>query len=106
MKFQESVEICLTRKYAQFEGLATRSEFWWFALFCFVVNAILSKVSPMLGGLFGLAVLIPQLAAGARRLRDTDRSPWLLLLWLVPLVGWIVLVVFLAQPGKSETTPT
>jgi uncharacterized membrane protein YhaH (DUF805 family) len=106
MKFQESVEICVTKKFADFGGLATRSEFWWFALFCFVVNAILSKVSLMLGGIFGLAMFIPYLAVGARRLRDTDRSPFWLLIGLVPLVGIIVLIVFWAQPGKSETTPT
>lgn len=106
MKFQESVEICITKKFADFEGLATRSEFWWFALFVFIVNAILSKVSFTLGGIFALAMLVPYLAVGARRLRDTDRNPLWLLIGLVPLVGIIVLIVFWAQPGKSATTPT
>ena len=106
MKFQESVEICITKKFADFEGVATRSEYWWFILFCIAVNGLLRVVSWKLGVLFGLIALIPQLAVGARRLRDTDRSPWLMLLWLVPVIGWIILVVFMAQPGKSETTPT
>lgn len=106
MKFQEAVEICIAKKYADFEGMATRSEFWWFALFVFIVNAILSKVSLTLGGIFALATLVPYLAVGARRLRDTARSPWWLLIGLVPLVGIIVLIVFWAQEGKSPTTPT
>ena len=106
MKFQESVEICLTKKYAEFEGLATRSEYWWFVLFCVIVNAILNALSWKLGTIASLALLVPQIAAGARRLRDTDRNPLLLLLWFVPIIGWIILIVFMAQPGKSPTTPT
>ena len=106
MKFQESVEICITKKFADFEGLATRSEFWWFALFNFAVNAILSRVSVVLALVFALAMLVPYLAVGARRLRDTDRSPFWLLIAFVPFIGAIVLIVFFAQPGKSATTPT
>ena len=94
------------RRYTVFDGRSDRPEFWWFALFVFIVNAILSKVSFALGGIFALAMLIPYLAVGARRLRDTDRSPFWLLIGLVPLVGAIVLIVFWAQPGKSPTTPT
>jgi len=106
MKFQEAVETCLTKKYADFGGLATRSEFWWFALFCWIVPAILNVVNWKLGGIASLALFIPQLAAGARRLRDTDRNPLLLLLWLIPVVGWIILIIFFAEAGKSPTTPT
>ena len=105
MQFQQAIETCLARKYADFAGLATRSEFWWFALFCLIVNAVLNEASWRLGGIVSLLLLIPQLAAGARRLRDTGRSPWLLLLWLVPFVGWIILLVLLAQPGRSPATP-
>ena len=106
MKFQESVEICLTKKYADFEGMATRSEYWWFVLFCTVVNSILNAVNWKLGAISSLALFIPQLAAAARRLRDTGRSPWLLLLLLVPIIGWIALLVFYVQEGQSPTTPT
>jgi len=58
-------------------------------------------VSETLSGLFSLGVLLPSLAVGARRLHDTDRSAWFLLLWLIPLVGWIVLIVWLIQEGKE-----
>ncbi len=106
MKFQEAVETCLTKKYAEFEGMATRSEFWWFALFCWVVNVILHLVSWKLGTLAWLGLLVPQLAAGARRLRDTGRDPLLLLLLFIPVIGWIALLVFYVQEGQSPTTPT
>jgi uncharacterized membrane protein YhaH (DUF805 family) len=51
-------------------------------------------------------MLVPSLAAGTRRLRDTEHSPWWWLMLLVPVVGWIVLVVFWAQLGKTPPTPT
>lgn len=51
--------------------------------------------------LFSLATLLPSLAVGARRLHDTNRSGWLQLLWLIPVVGWILLTVRLAQEGRE-----
>jgi uncharacterized membrane protein YhaH (DUF805 family) len=102
MKFQESVKVCLT-KYADFTGRATRSEYWWFVLFIVLVSAATSLVSHTLSGLFSLATLLPSLAAAARRLHDTNRSGWWQLICLVPVVGLIVLIVFLAQEGRSDT---
>ena len=58
-------------------------------------------VSETLSGLFSLAVLLSSLAVGARRLHDTDRSGWFLLLWLVPIIGWIVLIVWAVQEAKE-----
>ncbi len=55
----------------------------------------------MLSGLFSLAILLPSLAVGARRLHDTDRSAWYLLLWFIPLIGWIILVVWAIQEAKE-----
>ena len=104
MNFQESVKTCFT-KYADFTGTASRPEYWWFALFNFVGNFIISAVSPMLGMVFSLGILVPSLAAGTRRLHETQRSGWWQLLWLVPLVGWIVLIIFLAQPATTATAP-
>lgn len=51
--------------------------------------------------LISLIMLLPSLAVGARRLHDTDRSGWLLLLYLIPLLGWIVLLVWASQEGKE-----
>jgi uncharacterized membrane protein YhaH (DUF805 family) len=104
MTFAESVRTCFS-KYADFNGVASRSEFWWFFLFLFVVGLVLNLIeetmgTQVLGLLFGLATLLPQLAVGARRLHDTGRSGWWWLIILVPLIGFIVLIVFWAQPSK------
>jgi uncharacterized membrane protein YhaH (DUF805 family) len=101
MTFQESVTVCF-RKYADFSGRATRSEYWWFFLFIIVVSLATSYVSSALSGLFSLATLLPSIAAAARRLHDTNRSGWWQLIALIPVVGIIVLIVFLAQEGKAE----
>jgi len=102
MTLTESISVCFN-KYADFNGRATRSEFWWFMLFLFLASGVLHIInrSGALGGLFGLATLLPSLAAGARRLHDTNRSGWWQLLWWVPLVGWIVILIFEIQDSDS-----
>lgn len=103
MTFQESIKACFN-KYADFNGRATRSEFWWFFLFVFLVAMAASIISPMLSMLFSLAVLLPSVTVGARRLHDTGRSGWWQLIGLIPLIGLIVLVVFMAQEGRAEAS--
>jgi uncharacterized membrane protein YhaH (DUF805 family) len=98
---QKAVKTCF-KKYADFSGRAARPEFWWFALFQFVVMFVLGLVSPRLEGLAGLAMLLPGLAVGARRLHDIDKTAWLMLLWLIPLLGWILLIYWAAQPGDTS----
>ena len=97
-EIQKSVRTCLT-KYADFNGRAARPEFWWFVLAQFVVGLILNMILPLLGGLFSLAMLVPSLAAGSRRLHDIGKSGWLQLLGLIPIVGWVILIYWAAQPG-------
>jgi uncharacterized membrane protein YhaH (DUF805 family) len=101
MTFFESIQTCF-RKYATFEGLASRSEYWWFTLFCILTCAFLNIFSDKLGGAFSIATLLPSLAVGARRLHETDRSGWWQLLYFVPLIGWIVLIVFLVQEPRQN----
>jgi uncharacterized membrane protein YhaH (DUF805 family) len=101
MTFQESIKTCLT-KYADFNGRAVRSEYWWFALAIFIVGAVCQAIHPAIAGVFYLATLLPSLAAATRRLHDTNRSGWWQLIVLLPLIGLIILIVFLAQEGKSE----
>ena len=101
MNFSEAVQTCFS-KYADFKGRAARPEYWWFFLFIVVVGLLLSGVSSVLSGLFTLATLVPSIAAATRRLHDTNRSGWWQLIALVPLLGWIVLIVLLAQEGQPS----
>jgi uncharacterized membrane protein YhaH (DUF805 family) len=100
MDFSQAVQTCI-RKYADFNGRASRSEYWWFFLFVVLVSVLLSFVSDLLSGLFCLAMLLPSIAAATRRLHDTDRSGWWQLIGLVPIIGFIVMIVFLAQQGQA-----
>ncbi|HEX6056859.1 MAG TPA: DUF805 domain-containing protein [Intrasporangium sp.] len=100
------------RNYVGFSGRARRTEFWMFTLF----NIVASIISQIIDRIFGwedwsafagpvttlyyLAVFLPSLAVAVRRLHDTNRSGWWILLGLVPLVGFIVLIVFYAQAGN------
>jgi uncharacterized membrane protein YhaH (DUF805 family) len=101
MTFIESIKTCFS-KYASFEGTASRSEYWWFALFLFLAAALCGIFSTTLQAAFNIVTLLPSLAVGARRLHDTDRSGWWQLLVLVPVVGWIVLIVFWAQESRPN----
>ena len=101
------------RKYAEFDGRASRSEFWWWILFTALVSAALNvfptwgrvwgaDISPWSGlaGLWAIAVLVPTLAVTIRRLRDAGYE-WGHIFWiLLPLAGAIVLIVLCAQPPR------
>ncbi|HEX2020805.1 MAG TPA: DUF805 domain-containing protein [Aurantimonas sp.] len=117
MSFTGAVQSALNQ-YATFRGRASRAEFWWFFLFAFLGNVVLGIVdglivgpilgfSPFsgegaqpLGSLFSLAIFVPSLAVGARRMHDTGRSGWWLLVNLVPVVGWLIYLYFAIQPGE------
>ncbi|AWB47543.1 DUF805 domain-containing protein [Gemmobacter aquarius] len=113
--------------YATFSGRASRSEFWWWVLFSIIVSGILTYIDltllgsgdlqstagdggigfslnlGLLGGLWTLATVLPAIALGARRLHDVGQSGWMLLLSIVPLLGWIVLLVFTCKRGSAGT---
>ena len=95
-----AVKTCL-KKYADFNGRAARPEFWWFALFNFLATNVVGMVFQPLGGLIALGLLLPALAVGARRLHDVNKSGWLQLLWLIPIIGWGLLIWWCAQPGDA-----
>lgn len=100
MNFIDAVKTCLN-KYADFDGRASRSEFWWFALAAWIVNLLSEAIAiQVLIIVISLALIIPQLAVGSRRLHDTGRSAWWLLLYLIPIVGWIWLIVLYCQPSQ------
>lgn len=105
MNMIEAIKVCFS-KYVTFSGRARRAEYWWFILFTWIVSLLLgafdgtfSGEMGILSGLWSLATLLPTLAAGSRRLHDIDRTAWWLLIILVPLIGFIVLIVFFATPG-------
>ncbi|HEY0268227.1 MAG TPA: DUF805 domain-containing protein [Methyloradius sp.] len=100
MTFGESIKTCFG-KYADFTRRASRSEYWWFVLFTFLVSLALSAVSETVGVIFSLAVFLPSIAVGTRRLHDTNRSGWWQLIYIIPLIGLIVMIVFLAQEGET-----
>jgi uncharacterized membrane protein YhaH (DUF805 family) len=108
------------KQYAVFKGRARRKEYWFFALFNLIVSVVLTGVDYMTGsldmelgvgllsGLYSLAILIPSLAVTVRRLHDTDRTGWWLLIAFIPLIGAIVLLVFMlldSKPGDNQYGP-
>ena len=95
MSFSESARICL-QKYIDFNGRASRSEYWWFVLLTFALGFI-----PVIGWLIRLALLLPSLAVQVRRLHDLGRSAWWLLLLVPPIfiIGGPVLLIMSAFPG-------
>jgi uncharacterized membrane protein YhaH (DUF805 family) len=105
MTFTDSIKTCFT-KYADFNGCASRSEFWWWSLFLFLASFVLSMFSATLGGIFSLATLLPSIAVAARRLHDTDRSGWLQLIALIPLIGWIFVLIWYVQDSKRPNRYT
>ena len=108
--------LTVLKKYAVFSGRARRKEYWYFVLFNFliafglgVIDGLLGLVSDLgiglLGGIYSIAVLIPTIAVAVRRLHDTGRSGWWLLIFFVPLIGFIFWLVFMlseSQPGKNQ----
>ena len=100
MTFFEAIRTCLT-KYADFNGRASRSEFWWFMLFCTLVSVALMYVSQNVGNIFSVAMALPILAAGARRLHDIGKSGWWQLFLLAPVGGAFLLIILWIMPSED-----
>ena len=106
--------LAVLKNYVGFDGRARRTEYWMFVLINAVIGLALyllaqvADVFLILYYLYALAVLLPGLAVAVRRLHDTGRSGWWLLLSFIPIVGAIILIVFLAtdgQPGSNAHGP-
>jgi uncharacterized membrane protein YhaH (DUF805 family) len=103
------------KKYATFDGRARRTEYWMFFLISFIISSICGIIDVYviqrpntLGALYSLAVFLPTLAVGARRLHDIGKSAWWLLLYFAICIGWIILLVWFAtdsQPGSNQYGP-
>jgi uncharacterized membrane protein YhaH (DUF805 family) len=97
------------RKYADFSGRARRQEYWMFTLVNIIIMFVAFLVAnmihiPWLGFLYWVAVIIPSLAVGVRRLHDTGRSGWWLLIAFVPVVGGLILLYFFVIDGEGDNT--
>jgi uncharacterized membrane protein YhaH (DUF805 family) len=107
------------KKYAVFNGRARRAEFWWFTLFNFIISFVLGFIEGfaltgmginfyitdnfgLLSTLYNLAVLLPALALGVRRMHDCGKSGWY---WLIPIYGWIVLPCTAGMSGPNQYGP-
>lgn len=113
MTFTQAVQSVFAQ-YATFSGRARRSEFWFFALFNYVVGGVLGVLGryltlfSILSSLYALAVFIPGLAVVWRRLHDIGKGGGWYFIFLVPLVGWILLLIWLcrdSQPGDNAYGP-
>ncbi len=101
MTFSQAIRVCIA-KYAEFQGRATRAEFWWFALFVTLATGALTYLSEAVASVFLIAVLLPFLAAGARRLTDAGKSAWWLLMLPVPVGGLVTLAILWAMPTYEK----
>jgi uncharacterized membrane protein YhaH (DUF805 family) len=101
--FSESIKSCFS-KYADFKGVASKSEFWWWALFILIATICLSIVNEKLSLAFTVATILPYIAVTTRRLHDVGKSGWAQLVGLIPVIGWIVVIVWLCQDSKPSTT--
>ncbi len=101
-------------QYADFSGRARRTEYWMFVLFNFIFSMATMLLDTLFGstteamdfgfinGFYSLAVLIPSLAVGVRRLHDIGKSGWMILISLIPIIGWIWIFVLLVREGTPE----
>lgn len=101
------------RKYADFKGKASRSEFWGFTLISWVVTVVTNQLDIQYqvwsaeygigysSGLYTLAVIVPSISILVRRLHDVGKSGWMALLLLLPIIGWIWVGILLFQPSKA-----
>lgn len=120
MNFMQSVTTCFS-KYITISGRARRSELWWFVLFLVIGNAVAGWLdsaifgtstmmmgdmtfeysSGFIGGIFTLATFLPNIAVSVRRLHDLDKSGWWLLIAFIPLIGFIILLVWFVRKGTA-----
>lgn len=100
-ELKAAVKTCL-QKYADFGGRASRPEFWWFFAFQLWVYVAAGFLGGWLYFLAMLGLALPAIAVGVRRLHDTGKSGWLMLIALIPLLGGLILLYFAAQPGQPS----
>ncbi|MCL2389909.1 MAG: DUF805 domain-containing protein [Endomicrobia bacterium] len=89
----------VTKQYVNFEGRASRPQYWYFVLVCFIISLILSILHlGVINFIISLALFIPSIAICARRLHDINQSGWLQLIVLIPILGWIAIIILCVLP--------
>jgi uncharacterized membrane protein YhaH (DUF805 family) len=101
MGFFDAIRICFA-KYVDFTGRASRPEFWYFVLFVFIAELSLLVAYRPLGIAFVIAAILPRLAVAIRRLHDIDRSGWWIFIVVIPVVGWIMLLIWYCKKGDEH----
>lgn len=107
--FEQAVRSAIQQHYCDFSGRASRSEYWWFALFTLILSVIIqafgvisSDVSLYLSAIVNLALFLPGLSLDVRRLHDINKSGWYILLVLIPIVGLIILLVWFCKESEMQ----
>lgn len=111
LSFGEAVNKALAQNYCNFSGRASRSEYWWYALFTMILGVVIGFVLGIFGagstavsviqGLVSLALLLPGLGLCVRRLHDISKSGWWIFISLVPLLGAILLIIWFCKPSDA-----
>ena len=104
MKFLESIKTCY-RKFFDFSGRATKSEYWWFQLYAIIIYVMLFFFQGDLVFVFSIlsiANTIPLWAAAVRRLHDTDKSGWFVLISFIPIIGLFIIYLLIVDGSKGK----
>ena len=109
--FQEAVIRAIKDNYCNFNGRASRSEYWWYCLFAVILGVVISVLFSfsqtavsVVSGIVNLALLLPSLGLCVRRLHDVGKSGWWIFLAFIPVIGAIVLIIWFCQPRQPQTT--
>ncbi|MBD5300408.1 MAG: DUF805 domain-containing protein [Duncaniella sp.] len=108
LTFGEAVQRALTVNYCNFSGRSSRSEYWWFSLFSFIVSFVImilfcwsDTLEYIVSGLCSLYFLLPTLGVSVRRLHDTGRSGWWIFINIIPFFGQLIYLYFTIQPSQT-----
>ena len=106
--------LAVIKQYAVFSGRSRRQEYWMFTLINIIISIELSFIDGAVGtagvlqGIYGLALLLPSIGVTIRRLHDTGHSAWWIFIGVVPIIGAIIMIIFLVKdsdPGENRYGP-
>ncbi len=101
MKFID-IFVKVLKNFGDFKTRSNRAEFWIFVLVNFIISFLIGMLSFTLSYIFSLIIIIPSFAVGARRMHDIGKSGWTQLWWLLPIIGWIYIIILYAKEGEAS----